>query len=124
MECQSDLGGSPRIRHDLAELGMVASTATIRKYWPTFEGKPSHDWKTFLQSHAGAISAMDFFLIPNVTCETGRSSSRTITEMRETPEVLPAGWSFIRNWGPSPRPDSRSRKATGRLQLREPKRSK
>ena len=59
--------GSPRIRDELAKLGLVASTATIRKYRPKSRGKPSQGWKTFLQNHAGRIAAMDFFVVPTVT---------------------------------------------------------
>jgi hypothetical protein len=30
--------------------------------------RPSQSWRTFLQNHAGAIVAMDFFVVPTVTC--------------------------------------------------------
>lgn len=59
--------GSPRIRDELAKLGLKASTATIRKYRPKHRGKPSQSWRTFLQNHAGAIAAMDFFVVPTAT---------------------------------------------------------
>ena len=59
--------GSPRIRDELAKLGLIASTATIRKYRPKSKGKPSQGWKTFLQNHAGSIAAMDFFVVPTMT---------------------------------------------------------
>jgi hypothetical protein len=60
--------GSPRIRDELAKLGLQASTATIRKYRPKSRRRPSQGWLTFLRNHAGAISAMDFFVVPMVTC--------------------------------------------------------
>jgi len=59
--------GSPCIRDELAELGLQASTATIRKYRPKSRRRPSQSWRTFLQNHAGAIAAIDFFLVPTVT---------------------------------------------------------
>ena len=59
--------GSPRIRDELAKLGLQASTATIRKYRPKSRRPPSQSWRTFLQNHAGAIAAMDFFVVPTVT---------------------------------------------------------
>ena len=59
--------GSPRIRDELAKLGLEASTATIRKYRPKSRRRPSQSWRTFLQNHAGAIAAMDFFVVPTVT---------------------------------------------------------
>ena len=44
--------GSPRIRDELAKLGLQASTATIRKYRPRSRRQPSQSWRTFLQNHA------------------------------------------------------------------------
>ncbi len=59
--------GSPRIRDELAKLGLKASTATIRKYCPKSRGKPSQSWRTFLQNHASGMAAMDFFVVPTAT---------------------------------------------------------
>jgi putative transposase len=59
--------GSPRIRDELAKLGLEASTTTIRKYRPKSRRQPSQSWRTFLQNHAGAIAAMDFFVVPTAT---------------------------------------------------------
>src|SRR5664279_1512138 len=59
--------GSPRIRDELAKLGLQASTATIRNYRPKSRRPPSQSWRTFLRNHAGAIAAMDFFVVPTVT---------------------------------------------------------
>jgi transposase InsO family protein len=59
--------GSPRIRDELAKLGLSASTATIRKYRPKSWGKPSQSWRTFLQNHASGMAAMDFFVVPTAT---------------------------------------------------------
>ena len=59
--------GSPRIRDELAKLGISASTSTIRKYRPKSRRGPSQNWRTFLQNHAGAIVAIDFLVVPTVT---------------------------------------------------------
>ena len=59
--------GSPRIRDELAKLGLQASTATIRKYRPKSRRSPSQDWWTFLRNHASGIAAMDFLVVPTVT---------------------------------------------------------
>jgi putative transposase len=59
--------GSPRIRDELAKLGLPASTATIRKYRPRSRRPPFQSWRTFLQNHAGGIAALDFFVVPTVT---------------------------------------------------------
>jgi hypothetical protein len=59
--------GGPRIRNELAKLGLHASTATIRKYRPKSRGKPPQGWRTFLRNHASGIAAMDFFVVPTAT---------------------------------------------------------
>jgi len=59
--------GSPRIRDELAKLGLEVSTATIRKYRPKSGRRLSQSWRTFLRNHAGEIAAMDFFVVPTVT---------------------------------------------------------
>ena len=59
--------GTPRIRDELAKLGLTASTATIRKYRPKSRGKPSQSWRTFLYNHASGIATMDFFVVPTAT---------------------------------------------------------
>jgi transposase InsO family protein len=59
--------GSPRIRDELAKLGLQASSATVRKYRPSSRRRPSQSWRTFLQNHAAAIAAIDFFVVPTVT---------------------------------------------------------
>jgi transposase InsO family protein len=59
--------GSPRIRDELAKLGLTAATATLRKDRPQSRGQPSQSWRTFLHHHASAIAAMDFFVVPTAT---------------------------------------------------------
>ncbi len=44
--------GSPRIRDELAKLGLQVSTATIRKYRPRSRRQPSQSWRTFLRNRA------------------------------------------------------------------------
>jgi hypothetical protein len=48
-------------------LGLYASTATIRKYRPKSRHRPAQSGSTFLRNRAGAIVAMDFFVVPAVT---------------------------------------------------------
>ena len=59
--------GSPRTRDELAKLSLHASTATIRKHRPKSSRGHSQSWRTFLQNHAGALAAMDFFVVPTAT---------------------------------------------------------
>jgi hypothetical protein len=45
------------------------SDSTVRKYRPK-RRRLTSTWKTFLQNHAAAIAAMDFFVVPTVTFRT------------------------------------------------------
>jgi len=60
--------GSPRIRAELAKLGLQVSAATVRKYRPKGErGPPSQSWRAFLRNHTKQLIAVDFFTVPTVT---------------------------------------------------------
>jgi len=60
--------GSRRIQAELAKLGIQVSDSTIRKYRPKNRRSPSpQTWKTFLQNHAQALIAVDFFAVPTAT---------------------------------------------------------
>ena len=59
--------GSPRIRAELAKLGLTVSDSTVRKYRPHFERPPSQSWRSFLQNHAKGIVAIDFLTVPTAT---------------------------------------------------------
>jgi transposase InsO family protein len=59
---------SPRIRAELAKLGLQVSAATVRKYRPKDErGPPSQSWRAFLRNHTKQLIAVDFFTVPTVT---------------------------------------------------------
>jgi transposase InsO family protein len=60
--------GSRRIQAELAKLAVQVSDSTIRKYRPKKRRSPSaQTWKTFLQNHAQAVVAVDFFAVPTAT---------------------------------------------------------
>jgi hypothetical protein len=59
--------GSPRIRDELAKLGLKASDSTIRKYRPRLRRASSRAWGTFLLNHTQQIAAVDFFTVPTAT---------------------------------------------------------
>ena len=60
--------GSRRIQTELAKLGIQVSDSTIRHYRPKHRRSPSaQTWKTFLQNHAQALIAVDFFAVPTAT---------------------------------------------------------
>ncbi|MBM3865423.1 MAG: transposase [Verrucomicrobia bacterium] len=60
--------GSPRIRAELAKLGLQVSAATVRKYRPKGERRPpSQSWRSSLANHTKQLIAVDFFTVPTVT---------------------------------------------------------
>jgi transposase InsO family protein len=59
--------GSPRIRDELAKLGLQVSDSTIRKYRPIRLRSSSQTWNTFLHNHTKQIVAIDFFMVPTAT---------------------------------------------------------
>ena len=56
--------GSPRIRDELAKLGLQVSDSTIRKYRPIRPRSSSQSWRTFLHNQTKQIAAIDFFTVP------------------------------------------------------------
>ena len=64
---ENPLWGSPRIRDELALLGLKVAKSTVEKYMIK-DGRPrSHTWRTFIQNHFSDIAAVDFFTVPTVT---------------------------------------------------------
>jgi len=60
--------GSPRIRAELAKLGLQVSAATVRKYRPKGERRPpSQSWRSSLANHTKQLIAVDFSTVPTVT---------------------------------------------------------
>jgi putative transposase len=59
--------GSPRIRDELAKLGLQVSDSTIRTYRAKPPRSSSQSWKTFLHNHTKQIVAIDFFTVPTAT---------------------------------------------------------
>jgi transposase InsO family protein len=59
--------GAPRIVGELHKLGIAVAKSTVEKYRPRVRKPPSPTWKTFLQTHAQDLVALDFFTVPTVT---------------------------------------------------------
>lgn len=59
--------GVPRIRDELALLGVDVSEATIRKYRVHRTTPPSQTWRSFLKNHVKDIAAIDFFTVHTVS---------------------------------------------------------
>ncbi|MHC4519483.1 MAG: integrase core domain-containing protein [Planctomycetota bacterium] len=67
MSQENPLWGSPRIRDELALLGINVSKSTVEKYMVKTDTPRSQSWKTFLDNHIPDLTAIDFFTVPTVT---------------------------------------------------------
>jgi len=59
--------GAPRIRNELAKLGIELSRATIAKYMIRHRKPPSPTWRAFLDNHLKDLVFIDFFVVPTAT---------------------------------------------------------
>ena len=69
MSLANRLWGAPRIHGELLKLGIEVAQSTVSKYMMRSRRPPSQSWKTFLQSHAEAIAAIDMCVVPALTFE-------------------------------------------------------
>jgi transposase InsO family protein len=67
MSLENPLWGSPRIRDELALLGIDVAKATVERYMVRPKRPRSQTWKTFIENHIPDLAAVDFFTIPTVT---------------------------------------------------------
>jgi putative transposase len=61
--------GSPRIVGELRKLGIDVAQSTVEKYRVRLCKPPSPTWKTFLNNHVQDLVALDFLVVPTVTCK-------------------------------------------------------
>jgi putative transposase len=59
--------GAPRIRNELAMVGIDVAVSTVAKYMPRRRRPPSQTWRTFLENHLRDVVALDFFVVPTAT---------------------------------------------------------
>jgi putative transposase len=59
--------GAPRIRNELAKLGIEVASSTVAKYMPRHRRPPSPTWRAFLENHLKELVALDFFVVPTAT---------------------------------------------------------
>ena len=64
---ENPLWGSPRIRDELALLGLKVAKSTVEKYMIKDSRPRSHTWRTFIDNHIKDIAAVDFFAVSTVT---------------------------------------------------------
>lgn len=72
MVAENPTWGAPRIHGELLKLGFDVAERTVSR-WVQRAPKnpePARRWKEFLQNHAEAIAAMDFFTVPTLTFQT------------------------------------------------------
>jgi hypothetical protein len=59
--------GAPRIRNELAKLGIEVAVSTVAKHMPRRRKQPSSTWRAFLENHVKDLVAIDFFVVPTAT---------------------------------------------------------
>src|SRR5690242_4077364 len=59
--------GAPRIRNELAKLGVEVAVSTVAKYMLRRRKPPSSTWRAFLDNHLKDLVALDFFMVPTAT---------------------------------------------------------
>jgi transposase InsO family protein len=59
--------GAPRIRNELALVGIEVAVSSVAKYMPRRHRPPSPTWRAFLENHLKDLMALDFFVVPAAT---------------------------------------------------------
>jgi len=59
--------GAPRIRNELAKLGIEVAVSTVARYMERERKPPSPSWRAFLDNHVKDLVAVDFFVVPTAT---------------------------------------------------------
>ncbi len=67
LSLENQLWGSPRIRDELALLGIDVAKSTVERYMVRPKRPWSQTWKTFIDNHIPDLVAVDFFTVPTVT---------------------------------------------------------
>jgi len=66
MSMANPLWGSPRIKGELAKIGIEVAKSTVEKYMVKKRKPPSQTWKTFLTNHIKDLVSIDFFVVPTI----------------------------------------------------------
>ena len=59
--------GAPRIRNELAKLGIEVAVSTVARYMVRERKPTSPSWRAFLDNHVKDLVAIDFFAVPTAT---------------------------------------------------------
>ena len=67
MSTSNPTWGAPRIRNELAKIGINVSRSTVAKYMIRHRKPPSPTWRAFLDNHVKDLVSLDFFVVPTAT---------------------------------------------------------
>ena len=67
MSASNPTWGAPRIRNELAKIGIRVSRSTVAKYMIRQRKRPSPTWRAFLNSHVKDLVSLDFLVVPIAT---------------------------------------------------------
>ena len=67
MSTSNPTWGAPRIRNELAKIGINVSRSTVAKYMVRHRKPPSPTWRSFLDNHVMDLVSLDFFVVPTAT---------------------------------------------------------
>jgi len=59
--------GAPRVRNELAKLGIEVAVSTVARYMVKQRKPSSPSWRAFLDNHVKDLVAIDFFTVPTAT---------------------------------------------------------
>ncbi len=59
--------GAPRLRNELAKLGIDVAESTVARYMDRRRKPSSPSWRAFLDNHVKDLVAIDFFTVPTAT---------------------------------------------------------
>jgi len=59
--------GAPRIRNELAKIGLEVSGSTVARYIVPHRKPPSPTTAAFLDKHVKELVSVDFFVLPTAT---------------------------------------------------------
>ncbi len=74
--------GAPRIRNELAKLGIDVAVSTVAKYILRRRKPPSPTWRAFLDNHRKDLVALDFFVASRRRGPRGRTRMRRGSSVR------------------------------------------
>jgi len=70
MSRENPTWGAPRIHGELEKLGYWVCESTVARYMIQRRGRPTQNWKTFIENHLGEMAAIDFLTVPTVMFRT------------------------------------------------------